>query len=216
MSASFPCKGLLFDCDGVLVDSDESVISAWSRWAVRYELAPDDVIALVHGRRSADTVNLLIPEPHRDEALRLIDQYEIEDAAAVRALPGAHDLLESLPGSAWAVVTSALGPLARARIAASGLPKPPVLITADLVEQGKPAPEGYLAGSARLGIPAGVCVVFEDAPSGITAARAAGVAAVIGIGQRSAEAGVDAAVADLRGVRYTGAAVKLAVTELRH
>jgi sugar-phosphatase len=142
MRTRFPAEGLLFDCDGVLVDSDASVISAWTRWARRYDLEPEEIVALVHGRRSIDTVSMVIPERHRTEALRLIDRYEIEDAATVRALPGADELLGALPGSAWAIVTSALAPLARARLAAAGLPEPQVLITADLVAEGKPAPEG--------------------------------------------------------------------------
>jgi len=209
MRTWFPAQGLLFDSDGVLVDSDASVISAWTRWAQRYDLDPAEIVALVHGRRSADTVSMVIPRRHRAEALLLIDSYEIEDAASVRALPGADELLRALPDSAWAVVTSALAPLARARLTAAGLPEPPVLITADLVAEGKPAPEGYLKGSAGLGLPATACVVFEDAASGITAARAAGAAAVIGIGARSVAAGVDTAVRSLSGVRFQDGHVDL-------
>jgi sugar-phosphatase len=201
---AFTTHGLLFDSDGVLVDSDASVRSAWTRWAGEYGLDAARVTALVHGRRSADTVAALLPPRHVPGALAAIDRYEVEDAARVTALPGAAAILASLPPGSWAVVTSAVGALARARLAAAGLPEPGVLITADSVEHGKPAPDGYRTAASRLGLPAGGCVVLEDAPSGIRAARAADVGAVIGVGPRSRGLDVDAAIDDLRQAQYTG------------
>jgi sugar-phosphatase len=114
-------RGLLFDCDGVLVDSDASVVSAWTRWTEQYDLDPTAVTAMVHGRRSADTVAALLPAHHVPTALALIDRYEIEDAAGVTALPGAAAMLTSLPPGTWAVVTSGVTALATARLTAAGL-----------------------------------------------------------------------------------------------
>src|SRR2546421_8536345 len=114
-----PGRALLFDCDGVLVDSDASVHLSWTRWARGRGLDPDAVSAMVHGRRTADTVALLIDAAGRDAALADIDRYEVEDAARVTAVPGAAALLRSLPAGTWAVVTSRRRPLATARLAAA-------------------------------------------------------------------------------------------------
>jgi sugar-phosphatase len=202
-------RGLLFDSDGVLVDSDASVVSAWSRWAERYDLDPAEVTAMVHGRRSADTVAALLPSHQVPAALALIDRYEVEEAADVTALPGAAEMLSSLPPGTWAVVTSGVTALATARQAAAGLPIPPVLVTADIVTHGKPAPEGYLTGAARLGLAPCECTVFEDAPSGIRAARAAAVGAVIGVGPRSHGLDVDATIEDLAHARFNAGSLYL-------
>ena len=115
MSISIACDGLLFDADGVLLDSDASVIIAWTRWAHRWHLDPAVVLPMVHGRRSADTVALLIDQADRAQALADIDRYEVEDAATVTACPGAAELLGALPARSWAVVTSATQALATAR-----------------------------------------------------------------------------------------------------
>ena len=199
-----PATGLLFDCDGVLVDSDASVISAWSTWAVRFGLDPGTVIGMVHGRRSADTVKTLLPAELQADALLAIDMLEVEVAREVTALPGAAELLASLAPGSWAVVTSGVSALARARLNAAGLPVPATLITADRVSRGKPDPEGYLLAAAELGCRAADCVVFEDAPSGIQAARAAAVGIVVGVGPRSADQGVDLVVPDLSHVSFDG------------
>jgi sugar-phosphatase len=196
------CKGILFDCDGVLVDSDASVMSAWTRWAEDLGLVPGRVTAMVHGRRSADTVTELVAEPDRADALKRIDRYELEDAATVKAIPGAVELVASLDPARWAVVTSGTRELATARLDAAGLPRPRVLVTADDVGHGKPHPEGYLAAAARLALAPPETVVVEDAASGIDAARAAGVAAVVGVGR--SELTADVLVADLTAVRWTG------------
>ena len=190
-------RALLFDCDGVLVNSDASVISAWSRWASRYLLNPSEVVMVVHGRRAADTVAALIDLDQRAEALELINEYEIEDAGTVRAIPGAEELLSSLPMGAWAVVTSGVLKLAEARMSAAGLPLPTALVTADIVGKGKPDPEGYLMAAEMLGVPISKCIVVEDAVDGVLAARAAQVGAVVGVGPRLNQESVDAHVDNL-------------------
>jgi sugar-phosphatase len=198
-----PCRGVLFDCDGVLVDSDISVARSWKRWAEAYGLRPEEVAEMVHGRRSQDTVGLLIAEPDRSEALATIDRYEVEDARIVTAIPGARELLSGMPDAAWAIVTSGVTPLARARLAAAGLPVPGVLVTADDVTAGKPAPDGFRAAAGALRLAPSDTVVLEDSPAGVEAARAAGVGAVLGVGERALETDADVVVPDLRAVRWT-------------
>src|SRR4051794_22132184 len=115
MSRDFPCAAVLFDCDGVLVDSDVAVADAWRRWARDLGLDPDAVLADVHGQRSADTVRQLVAAERRPAALDRIDRYEVESAADVQAIAGAVALARSVPPERWAVVTSGRTDLATAR-----------------------------------------------------------------------------------------------------
>ncbi|MDQ1007819.1 HAD superfamily hydrolase (TIGR01509 family) [Streptomyces sp. V4I23] len=147
----------------------------------------------------ADTVALPVTDPDEGPAaLAEIDRLEVEAAATTTALGGAGTLLESLSRDRWAVVTSGVTVLARARLAAAGLPAPPVLITADDVSQGKPAPDGYRTAAANLGVDPARTVVFEDSTAGAQAGAAAG-ATVIGVGQRGLGTGASLVVRDLRG-----------------
>lgn len=199
------CSAVLFDCDGVLVDSDTAVVRSWTRWAQEMSLQPDAVLPTVYGRRSGDTVAHFMPPAQQAASLELIDRLEIEDAGRAAVIPGAAELLAAIPGRRWATVTSASRDLARARLAAAGLTAPAVLVTAGDVTLGKPHPEGYLTAARLLGVPAYECVVVEDAPAGIRAARAAGVRHVVGIGTRDlGEDQPDALVPDLQSVRWTG------------
>ncbi|NAZ82473.1 HAD-IA family hydrolase [Kineococcus sp. R8] len=199
-------EAVLFDCDGVLVDSDASVTAAWSRWSRDEGLDPVAVVAQVHGRRAADTVAALVAARGRAAALERIDRYELEAAAEVTAVPGAAELTAALPAGRWAVVTSGTRALATARLAAAGLPAPAVVVTADDVRVGKPDPEGYRLAARLLGVEPGRCVVVEDAASGVAAARAAGVAAVVGVGKRALATDADVVVRDLREVDRVEAA----------
>jgi mannitol-1-/sugar-/sorbitol-6-phosphatase len=213
VSLRVPCRGLLFDADGVLVDSDASVELSWSRWARERGLDPQAVVASVHGRRTADTVALLVDEVGRAEALAAIDRYEIEDVPGVSAVPGAAELLGSLPAGAWAVVTSGRRELMTARLAAAGLPLPEVLVCGEDVSAGKPDPAGYRAAAQALGRPAGECAVLEDSPAGIAAGRGAG-ATVIGVSERALDTDVPVVVRDLRGITWDGGALVVAPAAL--
>jgi sugar-phosphatase len=193
-------EALLFDSDGVLVDSDASVLAAWSRWAVEFDLDPAEVVYQVHGRRAADTVATLVEPTKRESALTRINDLELEAAGEVRALPGAYRVLSELHEIPWAVVTSATSALARARLHAAGLPLPSVLITADDLREGKPSPEGYQAAADRLERDTSRCVVFEDSVAGVLAAHAAGAGFVVGVQLRDDESDTWARVADLRAV----------------
>lgn len=205
MTTVLPCTAVLFDCDGVLVDSDPVVVRSWTRWAQRLGLDPDVVLATVHGRRAADTVAEFVEPEGREAALALIDALELEDADDVTVIPGAAALLASIPADRWATVTSGSPVLARARLVAAGLPVSEVLVTSTDVTHGKPHPEGYLAAAVHLGVPADECLVLEDSPAGIRAARAAQVRHVVRVGDRElGDLRVDAEVADLRSLRWTG------------
>jgi len=194
-------KGLLFDNDGVLVDSEPSVVRSWTRWAVDSGLDPAEVMAAVPGRRAADTVALFVEPQDIDGSVALITRYELEDVADTAAIAGVLDLVAQLDGVPWAVVTSGVRELATARLRAAGVPVPPVVVTAEDVAAGKPHPEPYLTGAARLGLDAGTMIVLEDSPSGVRAGLAAG-ATVLGIGQSALDTDATVVVRDLVGARW--------------
>ena len=200
-SAVFDCEAVLFDMDGTLVDSRELVERMWLRWADEHRLPHDAILAVAHGRRTLETMQLVAPEIATPEEAERLDALEAREEGGETAVPGAHALLRALPPARWAVVTSAARDIAVRRIAAVGLPVPEVLVGAEDVAAGKPDPEGYLQAARRLGIDPRRTVVIEDTESGVTAARAAG-AAVIGLRTTyPALEGCDVVVDDLRAVR---------------
>jgi sugar-phosphatase len=171
----FECKAVLFDLDGVLVDSTPAVSRVWTVWARERGLDPEWTVQQAHGRRSIETVRALAPELDAETEDRKIEQMEIDDSEGVVQLPGALQLMASLPPDRYAVVTSATRPLAQARLRYAGLPVPSNMITANDVIHGKPSPEPFLKGAKLLGFAPRDCMVFEDAPAGIASARAAGM-----------------------------------------
>jgi sugar-phosphatase len=171
---SLPCRGVLFDMDGVLVDSTPAVARVWSGWAREHGFDPDEVVKRAHGRPSITTIQELLPLGDHEAEDREVERREIADLEGVIPLPGALQLLLALPSDRWAIVTSCTRELAGVRIAAAGLPNPKHLVTATDVKHGKPDPEPYLKGAQILGVPAGDCIVIEDAPAGVRAGRAAG------------------------------------------
>ena len=200
-----PADAVVFDSDGVLVDSDASVIRAWTAWAVERGLDPVHALSLVHGRPAGETVAMLVSAPDVAAAVAEIHLRELQDASTIRAIPGAAALLAELSAGRWAVVTSATTALARARLAAAGLPEPSVLVTADDVHRGKPDPEGYATALRLLGVPPDRAIVLEDTATGIAAARAAGVEMVVGVGPRALDSGATVMVDDLRALSWVGA-----------
>jgi sugar-phosphatase len=171
----FSCDALLFDLDGVLVDSAEVVERTWRRWAARHGLDADEVVRVAHGRRTIETVRLLAPGAVADDEVAALAASESTETDGVYEVPGARELLAGLPTDTWAIVTSGIRPVAELRIRHTGLPMPRVLIPADEVRHGKPHPEGYLTAAARLGVDPARCVVVEDTPPGIEAAHAGGM-----------------------------------------
>lgn len=171
----FSCDAVLFDLDGVLVDSAEVVERTWRRWAARHRLDPDAIVHAAHGRRTIETVRMVAPHLAADDEVRALAESESTETNGVYEVPGARELLQSLPARSWAVVTSGIRPVAELRLRHTKLPTPTVLVTADQVQNGKPHPEGYLTAAARLGVDPTCCTVVEDTPPGIEAAHAAGM-----------------------------------------
>ncbi len=166
------CRALLFDLDGVLVDSVRNTRNAWRRWAAQYGLDGDAVHAAGHGRRSEDTVAEVAPWLDPAVEVPFVEHLESTTTDELDPVPGAAALLAGLPPDAWAIVTSGTRAVALHRIAYCGLPTPGLLLTAEDVTQGKPHPEPYLTAAERLGVPPADCVVVEDAAAGVQAARA--------------------------------------------
>lgn len=174
----FGCDAVLFDLDGVLVDSTPSVERVWRGWADLHGLDVTGILAVAHGRRTAETISLVAPHLDAEAEAKRLEAKEIEEAANVLTIEGAAALLETLPPERWAVVTSGTRALAHARLRACGLPIPEAFVGAEDVRRGKPEPECYLRGAKLLGVGPDRCVVVEDAPSGIAAGRAAGAAVI--------------------------------------
>jgi len=204
------CRALLFDLDGVLVDSTPAVERVWSNWARRRGLDAADVVRRAHGRPSIATLRELLPNADHEAENSIVERCEIEDLEGVVAAPGALALLKSLPSSQWTIVTSCTRALAEVRIRAAGLPVPAKFITSTDIQNGKPHPEPYLKGAALLGYPASDCVVVEDAPAGVRAGKAAG-ARVIGLlpiatGSELENAGANWTVKDCRSISLASSA----------
>jgi sugar-phosphatase len=172
------CRGVLFDMDGVLVDSTAAVARVWSLWARKHGLDPETVVKIAHGRPSISTIRELLPKSDREAEDREVERLEIEDVEGIVALPGAAELLRAIPPKKYAIVTSATRALAEVRLRAAGLAVPANLVTARDVPRGKPNPDPYLMGAKILGVAPAECVVIEDAPSGVRAGKAAGARVV--------------------------------------
>ncbi len=168
------CGALLFDLDGVLIDSTPAVARVWHRWAVEHGFDPETVVRMAHGRPSRSTIRELLPDADLDREDCEVERREIEDLDGVVLLPGARQLLNTLPPERWTIATSCTRPLAEVRLRTAGLPSPKTLITSSDVKIGKPDPEPYLKAAANLGFAASDCIVVEDAPAGVRAGKAAG------------------------------------------
>jgi sugar-phosphatase len=189
------CRGLLFDLDGVLVDSTPAVERVWHSWALERGFVPNEVVHRAHGRPSMTTIRELLPNGDHEKENGEVERREIADVAGVIPLPGALELLQNLPETSWTIVTSCTRTLAHVRIAAAGLPVPRVLVTSTDVKNGKPNPEPYIKGAEILHFAQADCVVVEDAPAGIRAGKAAG-ARVLAVRSTSSDAELTAADAD--------------------
>ena len=168
------CRALLFDMDGVLIDSTPAVARVWRNWAIAHGFDPDEVVKRAHGRPSIVTLSEYLPDADHVAENRMVERAEMEDLEGVVPLPGSRELLVSLPVERWTIVTSSTRPLAEVRLKAAGLSIPPKMVTSSDVVNGKPHPEPYLKAAAMLGFQASACIVVEDVPAGIRAGKSAG------------------------------------------
>jgi sugar-phosphatase len=181
MSAiEFECDALLFDLDGVLVDSGQTIVHYWKLWGDRNGIPLDEILRHAHGRRTAETMRIVAPHLDADAEAAALDGEEAVDLSMLARIDGASDLIASIPDGAWAVATSGTRIMATNRLAFAGVRPPSVLITSEDVTHGKPNPEPYLAAATALGVDPARCIVVEDAPAGIQAGLSAG-ARVIGV-----------------------------------
>lgn len=214
LTAPVAAKALIFDMDGTLLLSHAVVDRVWRGWAAKHGLDADQLIHAAHGRRMLDTVRDFCPPGLSpvEEADRLAKQ-EREDVEGIVAVAGVQALLASLPPDRWAIVTSADRQLAAVRLAAAGIAPPAVMVTCEDVRLGKPDPEGYLLAAKRLGVEPHDTIVFEDAPAGIAAARAAGAKVVILATAPTDYAGyVEDKLEDFQAVRATAADGRIVVS----
>ena len=183
MTHPFPDRrfaAFLFDMDGTILTSIVVAERVWASWARHHGLDVEAFLPTIHGVRSVETVRRLgLPGVDPEAEAAEITRLEIGDVAGVEAIAGAAAFLAALPSDRWAIVTSAPRALATRRLEAAGLPVPPVMITAEDVERGKPAPDCFLLAATCLGVPADQCLVFEDTPAGIAAAEVAGAAVMV-------------------------------------
>jgi len=201
---TFSCSAIFFDLDGVLVDSTRAVDREWREWARRKGIDGDAVMAIAHGVRTIEVIRQVAPHLDAEAEAAEIENDEAHDPDVV-AMPGALELVRSIPTGRWGVVTSGTRLLASARLQFCGLPVPEILITSDDVTNGKPHPEPYLKGAERMGIAPADCLVIEDAPAGIQSARAGGMR-VMGLASTYAEsklAEADVVVEQLRNIQVS-------------
>ena len=172
----FECSAVVFDLDGVLVDSTAYVEQQWRRWASARGLRPEPFLRVCHGRRALETIRMAAPDLDAEAEVQGVrsgggGRDRPDGTAARRGAPARH---ASRSGS-WAVATSGVRRIATARLRRAGLPVPPVLVCAEDVTRGKPSPDAYLLAARELGVSPPDCLVVEDAPAGVQAARAAGM-----------------------------------------
>src|SRR5215472_16701056 len=170
--ATFSCAAILFDLDGVLCDSTRQVDREWREWAARKGVDGDAVMAIAHGVRTIEVIRRVAPHLDAETEAAAIENHEAHDQRGVVVMPGAPELVKSIPDGRWGVVTSGSRLLAQSRLRHCGLPVPDVLVTSDDVTNGKPDPEPYLKGAEGLGFRPQECLVIEDAPAGIQSGRA--------------------------------------------
>ncbi|MBL0523543.1 HAD-IA family hydrolase [Aeromonas dhakensis] len=207
-------RSLLLDMDGTLVHSTGEVETVWRLWCRRHRLDPEPVLTMCHGVRSREVIRTLAPQLDLAQEVALLDELEINHTGQAEALAGARTLLASLPVERWALVTSASQRVARHRLRSAGLPLPALLVGAEDVEHGKPDPAPYLLAAERLGLTAADCLVFEDAPAGISSALRAGCRVVQVGGRQRLSPGISALIQDWRQVSVVVEAEGLQLTLL--
>lgn len=218
-STQIQCSGLLFDMDGVLLDSTHAVARVWRQWAIEHGFDPEEVARVAQGRPSLTTIREYLPNSDHHAENREVERRELADLQGVVPWPGAIELLKSLPPDLWAIVTSCTRPLAEVRLRTGGLPRPKHFITSEDIQNGKPAPDPYLKGAELLGFKPADCVVVEDVPAGVRSGKSAGCR-VIALrttmsSEELKEAGADWIVKDCRAIQLASPAFKDGKLSLR-
>jgi sugar-phosphatase len=214
---TFTCSAILFDLDGVLVDSTRAVDREWRAWAARKGVDGDAIMAIAHGVRTVEVIRRVAPHLDAELEASLIESEEAEDKEGVVVMPGAVELVQSIPDGRWGVVTSGSRLLASTRLEYCGIPLPRVVITSDDVTHGKPHPEPYLKGAEGLGFPPTDCLVIEDAPAGIQSGLSGGMK-VVGITSTYAAAKLvqaDAVIGKLREIHVSSNGAGRIAVEVR-
>lgn len=184
--SSFPFRGLLFDLDGTLVNSLPAVDRAWRTWSIEFGLDPDVIVPQIHGRRAVDSIARLAPHLDQQAAFSRLEHLEATDTEGVVPMPGALEFIKQIQDIPWGIVTSGSRPIAYPRIKAGGIQPPDIFVTAEEISRGKPDPEAFLTGAARLGIPPSDIIAFEDTLAGVRSAKGAGMR-VVGLSEEAAE-----------------------------
>jgi sugar-phosphatase len=197
----FECRAVLFDLDGVLVDSVRYIEEQWRRWARAKGLSAEPFLRVCHGRRALETIQLAAPHLDAAAEVAAFVPDDAGDSDALKPVEGASRLLQILPAGSWAVATSGTRTAATERLTDAGLPVPGVLVCAEDVLHGKPSPDVYLLAAAALGVSPADCIVVEDAPAGIQAARLAGMGVVaLTTTHRPEDLAADACTSTLAGI----------------
>ena len=175
---SIPCRAVLFDMDGFLVDSTAVIERSWRKWALANNIDQEELMHLIHGRTAPDTIRTIAPHLDTQKEWQILIDQEMNDPQGPEPFDGVDKLLRALPRGRWAIVTSAPRNIAVDRLKRRNLPIPQVLICAQDVTEGKPSPQGYLAAARALGIAPQDCIIIEDALPGIKAAHNANTKAI--------------------------------------
>lgn len=174
----FLCQAIIFDVDGVLIDSDPVAERHWRAWADRHGVDYDAIARIHHGRPTVETIRQVAPHVDAAQEAHIKETAEADDTDGLRLYPGVKELLTRLPRDRWGVATSGTRRTVSLRFPHLGLPEPLVMVTADDVQRGKPAPDPYLLAAERMGVAPADCLVIEDAPAGVEAAKAAGATVI--------------------------------------
>lgn len=181
-------RAVLFDMDGVLVDSMPVHARTWYETAVKYGLRADkEEFYNYEGMKGSDTIELLYKRTFgKDPDPDLVQEiYDYKSAlfashkSEMLPIPGAREVMVELSrrGRAIGVVTGSTTQNVKPRIERyySGFVSPEHIVTADIVTRGKPFPDPYIMGVSLIGVPKEEVLVVENAPLGIRSARGAGL-----------------------------------------
>ncbi|GLS03268.1 glycerol-3-phosphatase [Chitiniphilus shinanonensis] len=169
---------LLFDMDGTLIDSTPCVERIWRRWAADIGIEADELIANMHGVRGQDTIQRFAPHVDQEREFKRLLDWELTDLEGTLPVTGILERIAELDGARYGIVTSAMRQLATLKLEYCGLTAPAATVCSEDVARGKPYPDPFLLGAEQLGVDPTRCLAFEDAPSGVRAAKTAGMTVI--------------------------------------